>query len=283
MTAANRAAWRDRLYTIIFEHDTAAGRAFDVGLIGTILASVVVVLLDSVGGVRARHGPLLYALEWAFTLLFTVEYGLRLLCARSGGRYARSFFGIIDLLAVLPTYVSLLLPGSQFFLVVRILRVLRVFRVLKMVQYVGEANLLSRALWQARKKIVIFVFAVLTIVVIVGALLYVIEGPASGFDNIPRAMYWGIVTLTTVGYGDIAPATPVGQALAALVMIMGYGVIAVPTGIVTVEIANAARAAMMGSGTCAGCGLAGHDRDAIHCKRCGTRLAEGVSPVSSFP
>lgn len=270
---SERAAWRDRLYTIIFEHDTFGGRAFDVALIVAILASVVVVMIDSVAGIRTRFGPGLRWLEWAFTVLFTIEYILRLASARGPFRYARSFFGIVDLVSVLPSYISVILPGGQVLAVVRILRVLRVFRVLKMVQYIGEANLLATALRQARTKIVVFTITVIAIVVIVGSLLYLIEGPASGFDNIPRAMYWAIVTLTTVGYGDIAPRTPVGQALAAVVMLLGYAIIAVPTGIVTVELANADRT--LRGRACPGCGLVGHERDAVHCKRCGHVLPDG--------
>lgn len=271
-----RATWRDRLYTVIFEHDTFAGRAFDVALIVAILASVVAVLLESMSGVRAAWGPQLRTFEWAITLAFTLEYVLRLVSARGARKYARSFYGIIDLLSVLPTWISFIIPGGQVLSVVRILRVLRIFRVLKMARYIGEANLLAAALRQSRAKITIFVFTVLTVVVVVGALLYLIEGPASGFDSIPRAMYWAIVTLTTVGYGDIAPITPVGQTLAAIVMILGYGIIAVPTGIFTMEIANASRAAAARG--CPGCGLTGHDGDAIHCKRCGTLLGGPVTP-----
>lgn len=271
---SERAAWRDRLYTIIFEHDTFGGRAFDVVLIVAILTSVLVVMLDSVAPIRARVGPTLRLLEWFFTILFTIEYVLRLLSARGAWRYARSFFGIVDLISVLPTYISVVVPGGQVLAVVRILRVLRVFRVLKMVQYIGEAAVLTTALRQSRTKIIIFLVTVLTIVVIVGSLLYLIEGPASGFDSIPRAMYWAIVTLTTVGYGDIAPRSPVGQSLAALVMLLGYAIIAVPTGIVTVELANAGRA--LRGRTCPACGLTDHDGDALHCKRCGTALPPSV-------
>ena len=239
---ASASAARKRTYAVIFEHDTPAGRAFDVLLIAAILASVLVVMMESVATLRASHGALLRSLEWAFTIVFTIEYALRLWCVERPVRYARSFLGIIDLLAVVPTYISLLAPGGQVLTVVRILRVLRVFRILKLTQYVGEARLLGRALRAARYKITVFVMTVLTIVVIVGSLMYLIEGPAAGFTSIPRGVYWGIVTLTTVGFGDITPQTPLGQALASVVMIMGYGIIAVPTGIITVELAQAARA-----------------------------------------
>ena len=239
-------------------------------LILAIVGSVLAVMLESVAGIRARWGMELRGVEWIFTIGFTIEYVLRLVAARDAALYARSFYGLIDLLSVLPTWLSLILPGGQVLSVVRILRVLRVFRILKMARYVGESNLLLTALRQSRTKITVFLFTVLVVVVVVGALLYLIEGPASGFDSVPRAMYWAIVTLTTVGYGDIAPITPVGQALAALVMILGYGIIAVPTGIVTVELANAASKAP--GRTCSNCGFAAHDFDASHCKRCGTAL-----------
>jgi voltage-gated potassium channel len=263
---------RRRTYEVIFEHDTRAGRTFDVVLILAILASVVAIMLESVASIRATQGHLLRVLEWLFTVSFTVEYALRLWCVSRPLRYARSFLGVIDLLAFLPTYVSLVVPGGQVLTVVRILRVLRVFRILKLAQYVGEARVLAMALRASRFKITVFVFAVLTIVVIVGALMYLIEGPSSGFTSIPAGVYWAVVTLTTVGFGDITPHTPLGQTLATAVMIMGYGIIAVPTGIVTAEIAYAARAGHGPPRRCAGCGREGHDGDARHCKWCGGML-----------
>lgn len=293
---------RQRAYAVVFGHDTRAGRAFDIGLILAILVSVGAVVLESVGTIRADHGPLLRAVEWGFTILFTVEYLLRLWCVSRAFRYARSFFGIVDLLAVLPTYLAVLLPGGQVLAVVRILRVLRVFRILKLGQYVGEARLLGTALRASRVKITVFVFTVLTLVVVLGSVIYLVEGrnPESGFTSIPISMYWAVVTLTTVGYGDVAPITPLGQLLAAFIMVLGYGIIAVPTGIVSVELAQAAREegareaaarkAEAGSerGTpapapagatrvapCVACGLEGHDGDARFCKRCGA-LLEGT-------
>ncbi len=267
---------RARTYHVIFEADAPAGKAFDVVLIVAILASVVVVMLDTVEEFHALHPALFRRVEWGFTLLFTVEYGIRLWSVKRPSRYALSFFGIVDLVSVLPTYLSVLVAGGQYLIVIRILRVLRIFRVLKLARYVGEARLLTRALHAARFKISIFVFTVVTIVVVVGALLYMVEGPAAGFTSIPRGMYWAIVTLTTVGYGDIAPQTPVGQTLAAMIMIMGYGIIAVPTGIVTVELANVGR---RGGGeaeerprVCDFCHATDHDANAIHCKYCGTPL-----------
>ncbi|HSG48772.1 MAG TPA: ion transporter [Longimicrobiales bacterium] len=269
---------RRRAYEVVFEHETAPGRAFDVVLILAILASVGAVVLESVASIRADHGPLLRQLEWFFTVLFTVEYLLRLWCVSRAFGYARSFFGIIDLLAVLPTYLAVLFPGGQVLAVVRILRVLRVFRILKLGQYVGEARLLGAALRASRVKITVFLLTVLTLVVVLGSLVYLVEGrnPESGFTSIPVSMYWAVVTLTTVGYGDVAPITPLGQALATVIMIMGYGIIAVPTGIVSVEIAQAARAEARETAArlrCPTCGLAAHDADARHCKRCGDTLS----------
>lgn len=265
--------WRERLYVVIFEHGTPAGRAFDLALLFLIVASVVAVVLESVPSFRARWGEELLAVEWGFTALFTAEYLLRLLVVRRPAAYARSFFGVIDLLAVLPTYLRLLLPGSQVLLTLRAIRLLRVFRVLKLGHFLGEERVLVQALRASVRKIVIFLGAVLVIVLVTGALMYVVEGPRTGFTSIPASVYWAIVTITTVGYGDIAPETPLGRLLAALVMMLGYGIIAVPTGIVTVEMGRASRpAAAAAARRCAVCGLAGHDEDAAFCKRCGEEL-----------
>lgn len=266
---------RHRLYTVIFEHDTPAGRAFDLALIITILLSVAAVMLDSVAWISQRFGPWLVGLEWVFTALFTIEYGLRLYSAPRPLRYAFSFFGLVDFLAILPSYLSLLFPGSRFLLTIRVVRVLRIFRVLKLVQFVGEANVLAAALRRSRHKITVFVVTVLSVVVVVGSLMYLIEGPKAGFTSIPTSIYWAIVTLTTVGYGDIAPQTALGQTLAAFLMITGYGIIAVPTGIVTVELGRASTAiaaAAAAQRLCPDCGRGGHDADAAHCKHCGARL-----------
>ena len=262
--------WRNTLYVIIFEAESPAGKLFDEILILTILLSVIVVMLDSVNSIAVRYGDLFYTLEWIFTILFTVEYFLRLICVGRPLRYATSFFGIIDLLAILPTYLSLMLPGSQYLLVIRSLRLLRVFRVLKLAQYMGEANLWMKALRASRRKITLFLFTVLNLVVILGSLMYVIEGAESGFTSIPRSIYWAIITLTTVGYGDIVPETNLGQALASVIMIIGYSIIAVPTGIVTSEITYASK---YSSGrVCHNCRFEGHDIDAKFCKRCGAKL-----------
>lgn len=263
---------RARLHEVIFESDTPAGRYFDLALIWLILLSVATVILESVREVREQYGKLLYALEWLFTLLFTVEYFLRLLSVRRPLRYARSFFGVIDLLAIIPTYLSIFVPGSHYLLVIRILRLLRVFRLLKLTEYVTEADTLRRALRASRRKISVFISAVVLLVVIIGALMYVIEGEANGFTSIPRSIYWAIVTLTTVGYGDLSPKTSVGQIVASIVMVIGYGIIAVPTGIVSVELAQAVRHKTVSGQSCPSCGLEGHDPDAICCKYCGAKL-----------
>lgn len=259
---------------MIFDHDTPAGRTFDVLLMIAILGSVLVGMLDSISTLSARAHRVLYIMEWGFTLFFTVEYITRLWCAADAKRYAKSFFGVVDLLATLPTYVSLIFPQGRFFSLVRVLRVLRVFRILKLATYVSEATVLAQALRASRHKILVFVFTILTLVVIVGSLMFLIEGPRAGFTSIPTSMYWAIVTLTTVGYGDIAPVTPLGQVLASILMVMGYGIIAVPTGIVTLELQRAASDNMPRAVSCGKCGRDGHDRDAIHCKECGTRLPE---------
>lgn len=267
-----RAVWQQRLHEIIFEADTALGKLFDVVLLVSIVLSVLVVMLDSVTLIRARYGPILVALEWMFTALFTVEYILRLLSVRRPLRYATSFFGVVDLLAILPTYISLLVPGTQYLLVIRVLRLLRIFRVLKLVEYLSEASVLGQAMWASRRKISVFLLAVVTLVVIIGALMYVVEGEPNGFTDIPTSIYWAVVTLSTVGYGDLAPQTALGKMLATLVMLIGYGIIAVPTGIVTLELSRAATGPVS-TNACPTCGAEGHDIDALYCKRCGSHLA----------
>ena len=265
-----RSRWRRRLHEIIFEADTRAGRAFDIGLLIAILASIIVVMLESIADVRRDHGAALRAAEWVLTAVFTVEYALRLAAVDRPGLYARSFFGIVDLLAIAPTYLALVVPEAHSLMVIRGIRLLRVFRILKLSHFLGEAQVLVTALRASRRKITVFVGGVLTTVVIVGALMYLIEGEEHGFTSIPTSMYWAVVTMTTVGYGDLAPKTPLGQLLASLLMILGYGIIAVPTGIVSVELASAARA--VSRQACPSCGAEGHDVDAIHCKYCGARV-----------
>jgi voltage-gated potassium channel len=263
--------WRERLHEVIFEAETPEGKAFDVALLVCIVASVITVLLESVGSIRAQYGPALRGLEWGFTLLFTVEYVLRLVSVGRPVRYALSFFGVVDLLAIVPTYLSVFVAGAQSLIVIRALRLLRIFRVLKLAHFVGEAQMLRAALRASLRKIIVFLGAVLTIVLIVGSLMYLVEGEGGGFTSIPQGMYWAIVTLTTVGYGDIAPQTVIGQLLASIVMILGYGIIAVPTGIVTVELAQARRVPIT-TEACPDCGAGGHDGDAAFCKFCGARL-----------
>jgi voltage-gated potassium channel len=262
---------KDTVRIIIFEADTPAGKAFDVGLIVCILCSVLAVMLDSVAAVHAGYSGWLYSIEWFFTILFTIEYGLRLWCIQNTALYARSFFGIVDLLGIIPTYLSLLFTGTQYLLVIRVLRVMRVFRILRMVRFVGEAEMLAQALRASRRKITVFVTAVAALVVVIGCLMYLIEGEANGFTSIPRSIYWAIVTMTTVGYGDVAPATILGKVLASVVMITGYGIIAVPTGIVTVEMASAVKRSVT-TRVCPECTTEGHEQDALFCKRCGVKL-----------
>ncbi len=266
---ANWPAWRSTLYTVIFGHDTRAGKAFDVALIVTITASVLAVMADSIASVHEAYGGGLYLLEWGFTLVFTAEYALRLLSAPRPVRYARSFFGLVDFLSILPTYLSVLLPGSQYLLVIRVLRVLRVFRVLKLAEYIGEADILLVAILNSRRKLFVFIATVLVLAVVLGTAMYLVEGSTHGFTSIPQSIYWTIVTITTVGYGDIAPETPAGQALASVIMLLGYAIVAVPTGIVTVELARGGRGRRV---VCPGCGAGDHAGDASFCRLCGTRL-----------
>lgn len=267
----DKAKWRIRLYEIIFEADTKKGRQFDVILIGCILLSVLVVFLESIHELGIRYATFFHSLEWFFTILFTIEYILRLLSVKRPHRYVFSFYGVIDFLAIIPTYLSLIIAGSQYLLVIRVLRLLRVFRVFKIRPLLAQAEILSRALKASQSKIAVFLFTVLTMIIVVGAIMYVVEGPENGFTSIPTSMYWAIVTMTTVGYGDISPQTPIGQILASIVMIIGYSIIAVPTGIVTVEIAEASRKSIT-TQVCPECLKEGHDKDALHCKYCGAKL-----------
>ena len=279
MTEEQRAAWRYRLHEIVFEADTPAGKAFDVALLVAILASVAAVMLESVTEIRAVYGPQLLAVEWFFTILFTIEYAARLVSIGRPARYAVSFFGAVDLLSILPTYLSVIFAGAQSLLVIRVLRLLRIFRVLKLRHYVSEAQVLEAALLQSRRKITVFLTTVASISVIAGASMYLIEGEASGFTSIPRGVYWAIVTMTTVGYGNIAPTTAGGQFAAACLMILGYAIIAVPTGIVSVEIAQQMRLPVVSTQACLECGSEGHAADASYCKFCGAHMAHGDHPA----
>jgi voltage-gated potassium channel len=266
--------WREPMRRVIFEAETPAGKAFDVGLLLVIVLSVVLVMLESVAAVKARFGPALDASEWAITAVFTVEYALRLACVPRPARYALSFFGVVDLLAVLPTYLSVLMPGSESLLVIRALRLLRIFRVFKLARYLVEANVLVSALRASVPKVIVFIGTVLILVVIMGATMYLVEGPAHGFTSIPRAMYWAVVTMTTVGYGDITPQTVPGQILSALAMLTGYSIIAVPTGIVSAEIVQASRRPPT-TRVCSGCLSEGHALGARYCHDCGAPLVDG--------
>ena len=270
-TQPDRRSFRQHLHEIIFEAETPGGKAFDIALLVAIILSVLAVLLESVPSIQAEYGDALRAFEWIVTALFTAEYLLRLYCIERPARYARSFFGIVDLLAILPTFLSLFVTGAQSLLVIRGLRLLRVFRVLKLVHFVGEAQMLHAALRASFRKIIVFLGAVLMTVFIVGAMMYLVEGEASGFTSIPEAIYWSIVTMTTVGYGDVAPATVAGKVVASALMILGYGIIAVPTGIVTVEIASVYRASTS-TQACTACSAEGHRQDAHFCHQCGAPL-----------
>lgn len=264
-------AWRLRLYEVIFEADTPAGKAFDVVLLLAIFLSILSVMLESVESINATYHRQLVAAEWFFTILFSIEYLLRLISVHQPMRYAYSFFGIVDFLAVLPTYLSLALPGSQSLMVIRALRLLRVFRVFKLTRFLSEASALRSALWASRAKIAVFLSTVLIVVVIMGSIIHLVEPPESGFTSIPQSMYWAIVTMTTVGYGDVAPTTPLGKTLAAAMMILGYCLIIVPTGIITSEIAQT-HAKPTTTQCCPACLLEGHDVDATYCKQCGCKL-----------
>jgi voltage-gated potassium channel len=263
---------RQRLYRIIFEAETTGGRLFDVVLLLAIVASISAVMLESVDEIGARFGAELLVIEWCFTILFTLEYLLRIWASPRPLRYVFSFFGLVDLVSILPTFLSLFIKGSQALTVIRSIRLLRVFRILKLGRFLGEGEILLRALSAARFKVTVFVGSVLSGVLILGTAMYMIEGRGNGFESIPDGMYWAIVTLTTVGYGDVVPTTPLGKLVASAIMILGYGVIAVPTGIVSAEIAAATRT-HVNTRHCAACQLEGHALDAQFCRKCGSPLA----------
>ena len=267
---------RYRWYRVVFHHDSPAERNFDLLLIVVILASVLVVVLDSVPGIKARWHLPLYVAEWTFTVLFAAEYAVRLWVVRNPWRYARSFYGVIDLLAILPTLLSLLFPASTSLAVIRALRLLRIFRVLKLVEYSSEAGVLMQALWRSRRKILVFLTTVLTVVVVFGALMYLVEGPANGFTSIPTAMYWAVVTMATVGFGDIAPHTALGRFIASVLILIGYSIIAVPTGIYTAELARSLQPRRLRA-RCPQCGLPEHEADAWYCRKCGHALPSSDS------
>jgi voltage-gated potassium channel len=264
--------WRNRLHDTIYESNTVAGKAFDVALLFLIVLSIAVVMLDSMHSYHAKYGHIFYVMEWVFTVLFTLEYILRLISIEKPLLYVVSFFGLIDLLAIIPSYLSIFFIGAQSLLVLRALRLLRIFRIFKLTHFLTEIEFLKAALSTSLKKITIFMLVVLSTVIILGSIMYLVEDGQNGFTSIPDSIYWAIVTITTVGYGDIAPATPAGKIIASLMMFIGYGIIAVPTGIITNDMVNVARLRNHGTETCPGCGREGHDKDARFCKYCGTVL-----------
>ena len=263
--------WRQRLYVMVFQSDTVAGRRFDGILLLIILASLVIVMLDSIDQIHQHYANVLAYIEWGFTLIFLIEYGLRLYCSPKPLRYAFSFYGLVDLLAIVPGVLAIYYSDAQYLLIVRIVRMLRIFRVLKLGTYLRQANYLLAALRGSKQKIIVFLVTVSTLVTVFGTLMYVIEGPEHGFTSIPKGIYWAIVTLTTVGFGDIVPKTPVGQMLSSLVMITGYSIIAVPTGIFTAELANAMRGEQL-KHDCPVCAKKFHEHGAAFCSRCGNQL-----------
>lgn len=283
LNPATETGWRRRWFNIIYLHDKGPERNFDLLLVYAILASVLVVMIDSVQWIHHRWSTAFYVVEWAFTLVFTAEYLLRLAVVKRPLRYAFSIWGIIDLAAILPTYLSIFIPGAQTLLVVRVLRILRLFRILKLTRYVEESGMLMQALWRSRRKVLVFLFTVLTITILAGSLMYVIEGPAHGYTSIPTSMYWAIVTMATVGFGDVVPQTTAGRFVTSVLILIGYSIIAVPTGIYTAELARGLRDAedahRHDNRGCPHCGLEGHDRDALFCRHCGTQLPAPLNPL----
>ncbi|MGZ9898734.1 ion transporter [Shewanella gaetbuli] len=262
---------KQRLRTIIFGTDTPAGKAFDISLMVAIVASIVLISLDTIGSLSDAYGEYFIIGEWFFTILFTIEYLLRLYCSQNRLHYARSFFGVVDLLSILPSYLALIFPAANFALAIRVLRLFRVFRVLKLLRFLADGNLLLKAMMQSSRKVFVFFFSVTLIILVLSVVMYVIEGPQNGFSSIPKSMYWTIVTITTVGYGDITPQTPLGQIIASLTMLIGYSIIAIPTGILTAEISHE-MVKVRDLRKCSNCGKKGHDNDAQFCNHCGSEL-----------
>lgn len=272
-TERNFPEWRKKIYEVIFEAETPLGKRFDVLLLWAILFSVVIVILETIPTLDAAYQDVFFVLEWGFTILFTIEYILRIISIQKPSSYIFSFMGMVDLLSILPTYLSLLLVGSHYLMVIRILRLLRIFRILKLVRFVNEARMLKMALRDSIFKIIVFIGAVIAMVLIFATLMYIIEGPENGFDSIPKSMYWTIVTITTVGYGDIAPQTALGRTIASVIMLMGYAIIAVPTGIVTAQFGKRMREDnTVQIIACQSCSKEGHENDAAHCKYCGHKI-----------
>lgn len=262
---------REKLRDIIFGTDTKAGRYFDLGLIVCIVLSVALVFLDTIESVNSRYGTWIRIAEWGFTGIFTFEYLLRLYCSAKPWQYARSFYGVVDLLSILPSYLALFFPGANFTLVIRVLRLFRIFRVLKLLRYLSEGNVLLRAMMQSSRKVFLFFFSVSLIVMVLSAVMYVVEGPENGFSSMPQSIYWTIVTITTVGYGDITPQTPLGQGIAAFTMLIGYSIIAIPTGILTSEISQEV-VRRKDLRRCSNCLKSGHELNALYCDKCGSEL-----------
>lgn len=265
---------KERIWRIIFLTESGAAKTFDICLLITIAASVGVVMLESVAAIQSNHESTLRILEWVFTILFTIEYTLRIAVVRNKRKYIFSFFGIVDLLSIIPTYLELFVAGSGHFIIIRILRLLRMFRILKMVNHIGDANILLNALKASRPKIAVFIFSLFAVVSILGTLMYILEGHVenSGFTSIPQSIYWGFVTITTVGYGDVVPVTILGKLVASVIMVTGFAIIAVPTGIVTAELHRELETVNVDNRSCTGCGHEGHDPKALHCKMCGHAL-----------
>lgn len=271
----SKAKWKDKLHEIIYEADTPTGKVFDIVLLIMIFLSVVLIMLESVQALNVKYFEIFYVAEWIITITFTIEYILRIISIRKPWRFILSGYGIVDLLSTIPTYLVLLFGGHNFFFAIRAVRLLRVFRVLKTTHYIGASNKLLRAVRNSQAKILVFLFTVLIICIITGTLMYMIEGPENGFDNIPKSVYWSIVTLTTVGFGDMYPGTPIGQALAALIMIMGYGIIAVPTGIVSAEYSKDMKnRPHLNTQVCRYCNEPTHLDGAKFCHNCGNKLNE---------
>lgn len=272
MQKSNQQSWREKLHTTIYETNTFAGKTFDVALLVFIVGSILVVMLDSIESYNVKFGNLFFVLEWIFTILFTIEYILRLISIKQPLRYAFSFLGIIDLLAIIPSFLSFFLVGAQSLLVLRALRLLRIFRIFKLTHFLTEMEFLKTAIASSLKKISIFMLVVLSLVIIMGSVMYLVENGENGFNSIPDSIYWAIVTITTVGYGDISPVTPLGKFIASIMMFIGYGIIAVPTGIITTEVTIAVRKKDHGHQACPNCGRQGHDIDAKFCKYCSSEL-----------
>ena len=269
---SHRKSWRSKIFKIIYHSDTAAGKWFDILLIIFIVGSVLTIILDSVASLNLKYGNIFKVLEWVFTIIFTFEFIIRLISIRRPMRYVFSFFGMVDILSILPTYLSLFIGGAQHLLILRILRILRVFRILKLVRYTSEAQLLTQSLANSRHKIFVFFFFIITVLILFGSIMYLIEGPENGFDSIPAGIYWAVVTLTTVGYGDIAPHTVIGRLVASMIMLTGYSIIAVPTGIFAAEFNKETKRVRDNARVCSTCNLKGHTKNAVFCRRCGEEL-----------